>query len=79
MSDVHCSRCGNTAPGLERPPMPGEPGERVARQVCAGCWRQWLAAQVILINENRLSAADPDHFDYLMGQMEVFLNLRDAD
>ena len=78
MADVHCARCGNTAPGLERPPVPGELGERVAEQTCAACWKEWLDTQVMLINENRLTGANPQHVDYLMGQMRVFLNLRDV-
>lgn len=78
MSEIRCSRCGNTAAALEHPPLPGELGERVARQACAACWREWLGAQVMLINEHRLSGANPEHVDFLMGQMKVFLKLPDG-
>jgi Fe-S cluster biosynthesis and repair protein YggX len=77
MDRVHCSRCGNDGEVLDRPPLPGVLGERVVRQTCASCWQEWLGAQVILINENRLSGADSRHVDYLLGQMQVFLNLQE--
>ncbi len=42
---------------------------------CGACFREWLDAQVILINENHLDGADPKHVDFLMGQMRTFLSL----
>ena len=75
---IQCSRCGNTAQGLERAPLGGELGERVLSHSCAGCWDEWLKAQVILINENRLTGANPEHVKTLLGQMQAFLNLPDA-
>jgi len=78
MPDVSCSRCGSTAAGLDRTPLPGAVGEAVLAQSCAACWREWLEMQVKLINENRLTPANSEHFDQLVGEMKVFLNLRDA-
>ena len=66
MSEVSCSRCGSTAAGLDRSPLPGEAGEAVLAQSCAACWREWLQTQVMLINEQRLSPANSEHFDLLM-------------
>ena len=77
MSELHCSRCGSTAPGLERAPLPGPAGQAVLSQACAACWREWLGAQVILINENSLSPAIAEHFDFLVEQMKAFLSLRE--
>jgi len=78
VADVQCSRCGSAAPGLERVPLPGDVGEAVLAQTCTACWREWLNSQVILINENSLSPANPEHYDFLVGQMKTFLNLQEG-
>jgi Fe-S cluster biosynthesis and repair protein YggX len=75
MPEVHCSRCGATRAGLERPPLPGPAGAQVASSVCAACWQEWKGMQVKLINEYRLSPLDPQHFDWLLSQMRTYLNL----
>lgn len=77
MAEVQCSRCGNRAPGLEREPLPGELGRHVLAQTCQACWKEWLAAQIILINEHRLSGANPQHVEQLLGQMKTFLSIRE--
>ena len=77
MADVHCSRCGSTIPELDTAPLPGEPGRRVLEQTCAACWKEWMGAQVILMNENRLSPGNPEHYDLLVREMTTFLNLKD--
>lgn len=77
MAEVNCVRCGSSAVGMDHPPFSGPVGARVRDQVCAACWREWLGMQVKVINEYRLSPADPKHFDFLLAQMKAFLNLRD--
>lgn len=77
MADVTCSRCGQNSPGLARPPMPGPLGTRIAAQVCAACWEEWLRMQVKFINEYRLNPLDERHFEFLMGQAREFLKIRD--
>ena len=77
MAEVTCSRCGNTAAGLDQAPLPGRVGELVRDQVCAACWREWLAMQIKIINEYRLSPVEPRHFDFLLAQLKAFVNLRD--
>lgn len=79
MSDIECARCGNTAPPLANAPFPGALGRQVHERTCRACFREWLDAQVILINENRLDGADPAHVATLMDQMRTFLNLRLTD
>ncbi len=80
-SQVTCRRCGNTASGLASAPVPGALGDLVLEHSCAACWDEWLKAQVILINENRYTGANPDHVKALLGHMRAFLNLpaEDAD
>ena len=79
MAEVHCSRCGNDAPGLEREPLPGEIGRRVLAHACRPCWQEWLEMQVRVINEYRLSPANPQHYDFLIKQLAVFLNLPEGE
>ena len=74
---VNCSRCGSTARGLARAPLPGAAGQAVLAQSCEPCWRAWLDLQVKLINEHKLSPAKPEHFERLIGEMNAFLNLHD--
>jgi Fe-S cluster biosynthesis and repair protein YggX len=75
MALVTCSRCKREAEGLARAPMAGPPGQAFLENVCAACWREWLAMQVKYINEYRLNPLDPKHFDFLMEQARAFLGL----
>jgi Fe-S cluster biosynthesis and repair protein YggX len=76
MSRVSCSRCGSSAEGLERAPLPGDIGLRVLDETCLACWQAWLAAQVMLINERKLSPAKPEDYRALLREMATFLSLR---
>ena len=77
MAEVRCSRCGSTAEGLNRAPLPGRSGELVLMQTCEACWEDWKGTQVKLINEFRLNVAEPAQFERLMTEMASFLNLKD--
>ena len=76
---VSCSRCGSSAAGLDRAPLPGLPGQRVLTQTCKSCWEEWKGMQVILINEHRLNVVNPEHYDELIREMTTFLNLHQED
>jgi len=78
MTHERCARCGRSDEALERPPLPGELGRTLAERICAVCWKEWLARQVILINEHRLSPADPQHYAFLVREMRAFLGLEAA-
>jgi len=47
------------AEGLEKPPHPGELGERIFENVSAEGWKRWLERLTTIINENGLNTADP--------------------
>lgn len=70
---VKCVKLGREAPGLERPPVPGELGKRIFEQVSKEAWEQWVRYQTMLINENRLNLTDPRARKYLAEQMEKHL------
>ncbi len=70
---VHCEHLNIEAEGLERPPLPGELGQRIFDNISRQAWQKWLAHQTMLINEKRLSPIDPGHRKYLIEQAEAFL------
>lgn len=67
---VNCVKLGHEAEGLDFPPMPGELGRKIFASVSKEAWQQWLRHQTMLVNENRLSLADPRARKYLAEQME---------
>jgi len=73
MPQVECSRCKRSAEGLAKAPLPGDVGRGVAEKTCATCWKDWLGAQVILINEDGLSPGDPEHYQRLVTEMRAYL------
>jgi len=67
---VHCVKLSREAEGLDFPPYPGELGKRIFESVSKEAWQGWLKHQTMLVNENRLSLADPRARKYLADQME---------
>jgi len=75
MTDVQCSKCGKTAPGLDQAPFKNELGDLVLQNVCKSCWQDWLRAQLMIMNEYRLNPLNDEHGKFLDEQMKMFLNL----
>ena len=69
---VQCVKLGREAEGLERPPYPGELGQRIYDNVSKEAWQLWLRQQTILINEHRISPVDPQARRFLETEMEKF-------
>jgi Fe-S cluster biosynthesis and repair protein YggX len=76
---VQCIKLGREAEGLDLPPYPGELGARLYQNVSKEAWAGWLKHQTMLINENRLSGADPRALKYLKQQMENYFFGEGAD
>lgn len=70
---IHCAKLGIEAEGLDRPPWPGELGQRIYENISKQAWQEWLNLQTMLINENRLSPLNPEHRKFLAEKMEDFL------
>lgn len=70
---VQCVYLQREAPGLERPPYPGELGKRIYESICKEAWARWLAHQTMLMNEYRLTPIEPKARKFLEGEMEKFL------
>ena len=69
---VQCVKLGKEAEGLDRPPYPGELGQRIFENVSKEAWQGWLQHQTILINEYRLSPINPEHRKFLEQEMEKY-------
>ena len=69
---VQCVKLGREAEGLERPPYPGELGQRIFENVSKEAWQGWLRHQTMLINEYRLVAFEPKARKFLVGEMEKY-------
>ncbi|MCB5197480.1 oxidative damage protection protein [Deefgea salmonis] len=76
---VQCVKLGREAEGLDFPPLPGELGKKVYAQVSKEAWTAWVKHQTMLINENRLSLADPSARKYLQQQLENYFFGSGAD
>ena len=69
---VHCVKLDREAEGLDRPPYPGELGQRIHQHVSKEAWQMWLEHQTMLINEMRLTPVDPKARRFLEEEMEKF-------
>ncbi|MCX7207982.1 MAG: oxidative damage protection protein [Proteobacteria bacterium] len=69
---VNCVKLGREAEGMEFPPLPGALGKKVFENVSKEAWQAWIKHQTMLINENRLSLADPRARQYLQQQLENY-------
>jgi Fe-S cluster biosynthesis and repair protein YggX len=69
---VNCVKLGREAEGLEKPPFRGELGQRIYEQVSKEAWDLWTQQMTMIVNEYRLSMANPEAQKMLMDQMEKF-------
>lgn len=69
---VHCVKLNKEADGLDFPPYPGDLGKKIYESVSKEGWEMWLGQQTILINEYRLSLADPKSQSFLKEELEKF-------
>ena len=72
MRTVNCAKLKKEAVGLDNPPFPGALGERIFQDISKEAWSMWMNQQTILINEYRLSTADPKARSFLREEMEKF-------
>lgn len=70
---VECVFLKRQAEGLEKPPYPGELGQRVFENISKEGWKQWLDRLTTIINENGLNTADPKAVDLIEQHMVGFL------
>lgn len=69
---VHCVKLGRELEGLDKPPFAGELGQRIYDNVSKDAWKLWTQHMTMVVNEFRLSMANPESQKILMEQMEQF-------
>jgi len=79
MADITCRRCGRQGPPPEKITWGGEIGDAIRTSVCASCWEEWQALSVKLVNEYRLSMANPEHYALYVNQLKIFLGLAEGE
>lgn len=72
---VVCSRCGQAAPKLPKPPFRNAQGQLIYEKICANCWKEWIGMGTKVINELRLPMNDPEAQRAFDRHMYEFLNL----
>ena len=75
---VQCVKLGRELPGLEKPPFPGELGQRIYENVSADGYELWQPHMTIMINHYGLNPADPETRRILRREMEEFFFGEDA-
>lgn len=69
---IYCVKLGKEAPAMKFQPLPNALGKRIFDSVSQEAWEGWVRYQTMLINENRLSLADPQAREYIAKQMENY-------
>ena len=72
MRKVCCVKLKQELAGLDAPPFPGALGVRIFEHVSKEAWSTWLGHQTMLINEYRLSTAEPKARAFLREEMEKY-------
>ena len=70
--EIFCDYFKKELEGLDRPPYPGEIGQRIYNSVSKQAWQMWIEHQTMLINENKLSMVNPESRKYLQEEMIKF-------
>ena len=70
---VHCAKLGVEANGLDKPPCPGQQGQRIYDNISAQAWQEWLSLQTMLVNEHRLTPFQAKDKQFLASEREKFL------
>jgi len=75
---VKCVKLGRELPGLEKPPFPGQLGQRIYENVSHQAWDMWPEQSTLIINHYGLNMADSEARKILREQMEEFFFGQDA-
>jgi Fe-S cluster biosynthesis and repair protein YggX len=70
---VKCVKLGQELPGLPTLPFQGPLGQRIFESVSKQAWDRWQDRSFELVQQRRLSMADPEHRKVLLKEMERFL------
>ena len=75
MAEITCKRCGKPGEPPTDVTWGGEIGEAIQKTICATCWAEWEDMSVKIVNEYRLSMANPEHYRMFVDQLKQFVGL----
>lgn len=75
---ITCARCQRETAGFDAAPLPGPQGEELLAHSCPDCFKDWMATEIMIINEYRLDLGVPRNQDLLNEEMARFLSLPSA-
>ena len=76
---ILCKKLNEELPALQIPPMPGPKGIELMESISEKAWDQWRSHQTTLINEKHLDMSDVKDREWLLIQMDKFLNNEDYE
>ena len=74
-SGFTCTRCGRPHGKMPERPFKGPLGERIHREICSACWKEWIGMGTKVINELGLPLASPKAQEVYDQHMREFLML----
>ncbi len=76
MAMITCSRCGLVKEAVAKPAFyAGETAALLREHACVDCWREWIAMQIMIVNEYRLDLTSPAADAFLNSQVLAFFRL----
>ncbi len=78
MAQIHCTRCDRDLEGFARSPLPGPMADELVANTCSHCFEDWMAQEVMIINEYKLDLSVPKSQEQLNLEMSRFLKLPSA-
>jgi Fe-S cluster biosynthesis and repair protein YggX len=69
---VKCIKLGGERPGLARPPIPGELGQRIYDNVSEEAWKMFKEHFKMIVNEYRLDLLSPAADEIFRKQIEDY-------
>ncbi len=72
-NNIYCLKLQKKAVAMDKPPFPGDLGQKIFESISQEARLLWMAQQTMLINEHRLNLIDPKSRSFLMSEMKKFL------
>jgi len=69
---VHCVKLDKDLPGLAKPPLPGELGQKIFENVSRDAFKMFLDYFKMIVNEYRLDLTSPESDKIFEEQMKEF-------
>lgn len=69
---VHCIKLGKDLPGLSKPPIPGELGQKIYDSVSKEAFKMFMDYFRIIVNEYRIDLTSPESDKIFEDQMREY-------